>query len=170
MREEEDFNEALEFCKKFNYCIIEPWDRNIDHLRLTIIGKEGTPFADGEFVFEIKFPSNYPNVPPFVRCVTKIWHPNIDSSFPPDSPNISDCPLLSAMVGFIGCWMPPNYSVSVIPSNLIDVIKAIKSFIHLEEPFFDPGSALNSKAGEQYLNNPEEFEKKAEDWTKKYAR
>ncbi|NVM45481.1 MAG: hypothetical protein HWN79_11250, partial [Candidatus Lokiarchaeota archaeon] len=30
-----------------------------DHLRLTIIGKEGTPYAKGKFIFEIKFPDLY---------------------------------------------------------------------------------------------------------------
>ncbi|KKL20082.1 hypothetical protein LCGC14_2459050, partial [marine sediment metagenome] len=30
--------------------------RSVDHLRLTIIGKKGTPYGGGKYVFEIKFP------------------------------------------------------------------------------------------------------------------
>ncbi|MHA1273259.1 MAG: ubiquitin-conjugating enzyme E2 variant [Promethearchaeota archaeon] len=64
MREETDYTEALEVFKDDEYVILEPWGRSIDHLRLTIIGKEGTPYAKGRFVFEIKFPPNYPFQPP----------------------------------------------------------------------------------------------------------
>ncbi|MHA1624803.1 MAG: ubiquitin-conjugating enzyme E2 variant [Promethearchaeota archaeon] len=56
MREETDYSEALEAFKDDKNVIIEPWGRSIDHLRLTIIGKEGNPYYKGKFVFEIKFP------------------------------------------------------------------------------------------------------------------
>ena len=56
IREETDYTEALESYKDDHHIILEPWGRSIDHLRLTIIGKKGNPYADGKFVFEIKFP------------------------------------------------------------------------------------------------------------------
>ena len=56
MREETDYTEAIEAYKNEPSVILEPWGRSIDHLRLTIIGKKGTPYADEKFVFEIKFP------------------------------------------------------------------------------------------------------------------
>jgi ubiquitin-protein ligase len=56
VREETDYTEALEAFKDEPRVILEPWGRSIDHLRLTIIGKDGTPYAKGKFVFEIKFP------------------------------------------------------------------------------------------------------------------
>ena len=43
MREETDYTEAIEAYKNDEYVIIEPWGRSIDHLRLTILGKESTP-------------------------------------------------------------------------------------------------------------------------------
>lgn len=64
MREETDYTESLEVFKDDGNVILEPWGRSIDHLRLTIIGKEGTPYAKGKYVFEIKFPPNYPFQPP----------------------------------------------------------------------------------------------------------
>jgi len=48
MREETDYTEAIETYKDDAYIIIEPWGRSIDHLRLTIIGKEGTPYGKGQ--------------------------------------------------------------------------------------------------------------------------
>lgn len=66
IREETDYTEALEEYKDEPHVILEPWGRSIDHLRLTIIGKKGTPYGEGRFVFEIKFPENYPFAPPFI--------------------------------------------------------------------------------------------------------
>ena len=56
IREETDYTEAIEAYKDDPFIIIEPWGRSVDHLRLTIIGKKGTPYGGGKFVFEIKFP------------------------------------------------------------------------------------------------------------------
>ena len=67
MREETDYAEALEAFKDDPSVVIEPWGRSIDHLRLTIHGKENTPYYKGKFLFEIKFPENYPFTPPFFQ-------------------------------------------------------------------------------------------------------
>ena len=64
MREETDYTEAIENFKSDSSIIVEPWGKSIDHLRLTIKGKEDTPYEKGKFVFEIKFPENYPFAPP----------------------------------------------------------------------------------------------------------
>jgi len=88
VREETDYAEALEAYKDDQFVIIEPWGRSIDHLRLTILGKDGTPYSKGRFVFEVKFPDNYPFAPPYAYAVTLMWHPNIDSSIPPGKLNI----------------------------------------------------------------------------------
>jgi ubiquitin-protein ligase len=88
MREETDYAEALDAYKDNPLVILEPWGRSIDHLRLTIIGKPKTPYEGGRFVFEIKFPDNYPFQPPYSYAVTLMWHPNIDSSIPPGKLNI----------------------------------------------------------------------------------
>ena len=64
MREENDYGDAIEQYKDDQYIILEPWGRSINHLRLVIIGKKGNPYAEGKFIFEIKFPENYPFAPP----------------------------------------------------------------------------------------------------------
>ena len=73
IREETDYTEAIEAYKNDAFVILEPWGRSIDHLRLTIIGKKGTPYTDGKFIFEIKFPDNYPFAPPYAYAVTLMW-------------------------------------------------------------------------------------------------
>ena len=43
-----------------------------------VIGPRDSPWEDGEFLIEMKFPTTYPFDPPSVRFVTYILHPNID--------------------------------------------------------------------------------------------
>ncbi len=45
----------------------------------TIAGPPETPYEGGTYTLEIKIPDTYPFIPPKVRFVTKIWHPNISS-------------------------------------------------------------------------------------------
>ena len=52
---------------------------NLLHLRGTIQGPEGTPYEGGVFEIDIVIPNQYPFVPPKMKYLTKIWHPNISS-------------------------------------------------------------------------------------------
>jgi ubiquitin-conjugating enzyme E2 G2 len=42
----------------------------------TFSGPEGTPFEGGIYEAELKFPDDYPLVPPKMRFLDGIWHPN----------------------------------------------------------------------------------------------
>lgn len=44
----------------------------------TITGPTGTVFADTTYRVSLKFPTDYPFVPPLVRFETPIFHPNVD--------------------------------------------------------------------------------------------
>ncbi len=61
---------------------MDPNKKSIDHVGVILKGPKGTVYQGGVFKIEIKFPSNYPNQPPFVRLHTPIWHPNIILGFP----------------------------------------------------------------------------------------
>lgn len=50
------------------------------HWQATIVGPEGSPYAGGAFVLDIKFPSDYPFNPPGIKMTTPIYHPNISST------------------------------------------------------------------------------------------
>lgn len=41
-----------------------------------IQGPEGTPFEGGIFPAELKFPRDYPLMPPVMKFTCDIWHPN----------------------------------------------------------------------------------------------
>lgn len=47
-------------------------------LKLTISPNEGF-YEGGNFVFDMEFNENYPIEPPAVRCLNRIFHPNIDT-------------------------------------------------------------------------------------------
>jgi ubiquitin-protein ligase len=42
-----------------------------------IIGREDTPYEDGYYFFEFKFPENYPHKPPTIKFISKLFHPNV---------------------------------------------------------------------------------------------
>ncbi|KJR89935.1 ubiquitin-conjugating enzyme E2 G2 [Sporothrix schenckii 1099-18] len=49
-----------------------------------IQGPEGTPFEGGVYPAELKFPKDYPLVPPTMRFVgCEVWHPNGTTPLPP---------------------------------------------------------------------------------------
>ncbi|XP_066571206.1 ubiquitin-conjugating enzyme E2 A isoform X2 [Amia ocellicauda] len=53
-----------------------PSENNIMVWNAVIFGPEGTPFEDGTFKLTIEFTEEYPNKPPTVRFVSKMFHPN----------------------------------------------------------------------------------------------
>jgi len=42
-----------------------------------IFGPQDTPFEDGIFKLVLQFDENYPNKPPSVRFVSRMFHPNV---------------------------------------------------------------------------------------------
>ncbi|KAK9108562.1 hypothetical protein Syun_024573 [Stephania yunnanensis] len=52
---------------------------DLAHLSGTISGPIGTPYEGGTFEIDIRIPDDYPFVPPKMKFVTKVWHPNISS-------------------------------------------------------------------------------------------
>jgi ubiquitin-protein ligase len=40
------------------------YEERIDLLRAAIVGPAGTPYHDGLFFFDVRFPSDYPRCPP----------------------------------------------------------------------------------------------------------
>uniref|UniRef100_A0A8C6ZAZ9 E2 NEDD8-conjugating enzyme n=1 Tax=Nothoprocta perdicaria TaxID=30464 RepID=A0A8C6ZAZ9_NOTPE len=53
-----------------------PDPNKLHYFQLTVIPDEGY-YQGGKFQFEIEVPDAYNMVPPKVKCMTRIWHPNI---------------------------------------------------------------------------------------------
>ena len=51
---------------------------NLRYFNVTLDGPGETPYAGGNFKLELYLPEGYPMVPPKVRFLTRIYHPNID--------------------------------------------------------------------------------------------
>ena len=54
---------------------------NIFQWNAILDGPEDSLFEDASFVLTLKFPQDYPNHPPDVKFVTKVFHPNICKVF-----------------------------------------------------------------------------------------
>ena len=56
---------------------LEPDENNIFRWKATVQGPEDTGYEGGSFHLAIQVPEQYPLVPPAIRFVTKVFHPNV---------------------------------------------------------------------------------------------
>ncbi|XP_060519280.1 ubiquitin-conjugating enzyme E2 T-like [Cylas formicarius] len=124
-------------------------DENMNVLEAQIIGPENTPYEKGIFKLEIIIPEKYPFMPPSIRFITKVYHPNIDE-------NGRICMDLIKMPPK-GSWKPTI--------GLEGVLIAIRML--LETP--NPDDPLIADIAEQYKRSIEDFVKKAKEYTIQYA-
>lgn len=57
---------------------VVPHQENLRYLDITLEGPKDSPYEGGTFKLELFLPDEYPMVPPKVRFLTTIYHPNID--------------------------------------------------------------------------------------------
>jgi len=105
--------------KEINELIQNPVDgvfvniMTITHWKGTIIGPKNTPYENLDFKFEIKFDNDYPFVPPNIRFITLMWHPNV--AFGKDAPE----------PGKLVIDMLTNWSPAYRMSTILEYIKTI---------------------------------------------
>ena len=112
----------------------------------TIDGPKNSPYQGGVFRFEIDFSTEYPFKPPKLRCVTKIFHPNISLAG-------------SVCVDILksGKWSPA-ITVRTLLLSLISLLTSPNS----DDP-------MNVEAGDLYDQDRSTYYDKAVEWTRLYA-
>uniref|UniRef100_A0A9J8D3Q8 E2 ubiquitin-conjugating enzyme n=1 Tax=Cyprinus carpio carpio TaxID=630221 RepID=A0A9J8D3Q8_CYPCA len=122
-----------------------PSENNIMLWNAVIFGPVGTPFEDdcwwhttqpGTFKLVIEFSEEYPNKPPTVRFISKMFHPNVYADG-------------SICLDILQNRWSPTYDVS-------SILTSIQSL--LDEP--NPNSPANSQAAQLYQENKREYEKR----------
>ncbi|KAI1293463.1 Nedd8-conjugating enzyme UBE2F [Halotydeus destructor] len=110
-------------------------------------------WSGGRFKFAIQVPEDYNFVPPVVKCLTQIWHPNINEA--------GDICLSLLRVGSVDGlgWAPTR--------TLKDIIWGLDSLFTDLLNFEDP---LNDQAAQHYQRDKKSFKDKVRDYVRRYAR
>ena len=119
---------------------------------LTITPDEGF-WQGGKFKFHIHVGEEYNISPPLVKCLTKLWHPNIN-----EEGQVCLSILRQNSIDGMG-WAPTR--------RLRDVIWGLNSLFTDLLNFDDP---LNIEAAEHFQRDKDGFRLKAKQWVAKYAK
>ncbi|UMM12580.1 hypothetical protein L5515_001286 [Caenorhabditis briggsae] len=129
-----------------------PSANKVHEMSLTVTPHEGT-YRNGTFRFTITVPTEYNNCPPIVKCLTRIWHPNIT-----EDGAICLSILRQNSLDQFG-WRPTR--------NLLEVVQGLTSLFTDLIDFDDP---LNVQAAQMWSRNRDMFERKAHEYIKNYCK
>lgn len=125
---------------------VEVMGGNLQKLRGSVPGPKDTPYDGGLFIVDIDLDNQYPFVPPKMRFLTKVWHPNVSSQ------NGAIClDILKDQ------WSP----ALTIKTALL----SLQALLSSPQPD-DPQDAVVAK---EYLTNHPKFVETAKNWTDTYA-
>uniref|UniRef100_A0A9J8AMW2 Ubiquitin conjugating enzyme E2 A, like n=1 Tax=Cyprinus carpio carpio TaxID=630221 RepID=A0A9J8AMW2_CYPCA len=137
-----------------------PSENNIMVWNAVIFGPEGTPFEDGTFKLTVEFTEEYPNKPPTVRFVSKMFHPNDVQSC-----HQSYCIFWNLLVWeglYSNMYADGSICLDILQNrwsptyDVSSILTSIQSL--LDEP--NPNSPANSQAAQLYQENKREYEKR----------
>lgn len=126
-------------------CSAGPKGDNIFEWVSTIMGPTGSPYKGGIFFLDINFPKEYPFKPPKIIFRTRIYHCNINSS--------------------------GNICLDILKDNWSPALTISKVLLSICSLLADcnPHDPLVGSIAQQFLNNRQEHDKIAAEWTKRYA-
>ena len=145
-------------------------ERDLDKLRVLIIGPEDTPYANGCFFFDVSMGNDYPNAPPKVQFLTtssfvslpKGWNQNKPKKKSKQSntnepvrfnPNLYNCG--KVCLSLLGTWSGPGWTTK--ESTLLQVLVSLQSLVlgnpspYFNEPGFEKHEG--SKYGDTQSKN-----------------
>ena len=126
-------------------CTVGLVNNDIFHWKLSLIGPVDTPYAGGMFFLTADFPDTYPKEKPEVKFTNKIYHLNVS----PSSGHIC--------ISTLNEWKQGT--------PMVDVMSAIFALFYSQ----NPRSPYDGKMAREYETNRREFDRKAKEWTQKYA-
>ena len=110
-----------------------------------ITGPEESPYEGGNFQLSIEFPKDFPFKPPKVEFTTKVYHPNVKSTGTICLDILKDA------------WSP-----DITVSKILLAIQNLLINPNIDHP-------LEPEIAELYKKDKAAYDKKAKEWTEKYA-
>jgi len=121
-------------------------EEDVADIAAEITGPDQTPFEGGVFKVKLVLPSDYPSAPPKGYFLTRVYHPNISKT------------------GEICVnTLKKDWQSSHGIAHVLQVVRCL-----MINPF--PESALNEEAGKDFMEDYDEYCKKARMYTEVHAR
>eukprot|EP00055_Hartaetosiga_balthica_P004513 m.11891 g.11891 ORF g.11891 m.11891 type:complete len:151 (+) comp3911_c1_seq1:28-480(+) len=120
-------------------------DSNIYEWVSTIMGPENSLYEGGVFFLDIVFPQDYPFKPPKVTFKTRIYHCNISSSG-------------AICLDILKDQWSPALTISKVLVSICSLLADC-----------NPKDPLVPSIAQEYLQHRELHDKKAQEWTKRFA-
>jgi ubiquitin-protein ligase len=118
---------------------------NMNKFTILLKGPKDTAYENGKFRLEFLLPLNYPFKPPTVKILTQIYHPNIKG--------------VDICLDILKENWKPSYNLNEILNKILPCL--------LKNP--NCNDPLYPDASKMYLNDRNEFNKIAAEWTAKYG-
>ena len=112
-------------------------------------GPDGTPYENGIFFLNLKYPMDYPFKPPKISFTTRVYHPNIKSN---------------GELGYIKLYKDgwsPSFTIQKVLQEIFEMMK---------NPRFDTDDRMPlTEPAKQYKYDRSGFNAKAKAWTEEHA-